>query len=279
MPSVGCGTPNATTQPRRTPATAAATSSISCGTRLRPPLMIRSLRRPGDVDLAVRREGEVAAVEPAAVERDGARWPRAGGSSRTSSTGRGRRAGRRGPRAGRGRLRPRCAPRARAAAYPPRRSAAPASPRRRRRRRRPRARTARAPTRVDARPAARRREAERHRALGQAVDRHHRLAPEAVAREALREALQRVGADGLRAVERAAPGREVQALERARPGCGAAHSSYAKLGAGGERGRGARGSPTASARAAPGTTAATGCRSGSRWCMQNSQEPMRPMSW
>jgi hypothetical protein len=46
VPSASFGTPKATTQPRRTPSTEAAASSISCGTRLRPALMIRSLRRP-----------------------------------------------------------------------------------------------------------------------------------------------------------------------------------------------------------------------------------------
>ena len=64
------------------------------------------------------------------------------------------------------------------------------------------------------RAAAHGREAEGHRVLGQAVHRHERLAAEAVGREPPREPLQRVRDDRLRAVERAAPRREVQALQR-----------------------------------------------------------------
>ena len=71
MPSAGFATPKATTQPRRIPSTPAAASSISCGTRLRPPLMIEVLAPAGHVDLAVGAVGEVAAVEPAAGQGDG----------------------------------------------------------------------------------------------------------------------------------------------------------------------------------------------------------------
>ena len=88
---------------------------------------------------------------------------------------------------------------------------------------------------IDRGPAAHRREGEGHRALGQAVDRHQRLAPEAVAREAAREALERRRVHGLRAVQRAAPGGEVQSLE-GRVGDLAHAQLVGEVGRGGERG-------------------------------------------
>ena len=67
---------------------------------------------------------------------------------------------------------------------------------------------------VDARRAAHGREAQADRALGQPVDRHHRLAAEAVGREALHEPVDRLRAHRLRAVEGHAPRREVEPFQR-----------------------------------------------------------------
>ena len=58
-----------------------------------------------------------------------------------------------------------------------------------------------------------RRKREPDGALGQPVDRRHRLGPEAVGREALGESPHRRGADRLGAVRRKAPGAQVEPLE------------------------------------------------------------------
>jgi hypothetical protein len=67
--------------------------------------------------------------------------------------------------------------------------------------------------RVDPGTAAERREGQRDRGFGEAVDRHHRFPPEPLGREALDEALNGQGVDGLGTVIDSAQGREVEAVE------------------------------------------------------------------
>ena len=88
---------------------------------------------------------------------------------------------------------------------------------------------------VDSRPAADRGEGERHRALGEAVDRHHRLGAESVGGEAAGEAVDRARAHGLRAVQGHPPGGEVEALERLVADAAGAQL-VGEVGRGGERG-------------------------------------------
>ena len=66
---------------------------------------------------------------------------------------------------------------------------------------------------LDAGQASRRRRGDAQAALGQAVDRPQRLGPEAERREARREALDRAGEDGLGAVQRDAPRRQIEPFE------------------------------------------------------------------
>ena len=66
---------------------------------------------------------------------------------------------------------------------------------------------------LDAGQASRRRGGHAQAALGQAVDRPHRLGPEAERREARREALDRAGEDGFGAVQRDAPRRQIEPFE------------------------------------------------------------------
>ena len=66
---------------------------------------------------------------------------------------------------------------------------------------------------LDAGQASRRRRRHAQAALGQAVDGPQRLGPEAERREARREALDRAGEDGLGAVQRDAPRREIEPVE------------------------------------------------------------------
>ena len=67
---------------------------------------------------------------------------------------------------------------------------------------------------VHLRAAAHGREREPDRALGEAVDRHHGLRPEAAGRETSGEALHRARADRLGAVQGCTPGGEIESLER-----------------------------------------------------------------